>query len=428
MQANKKNNYKLFLIIISICFYIFGFYNKNLSISGSQADFYGFVFKNIQLFDENIIYAIKNYGLLRDANYPLFYIFHAYLNPFSNEIESYLISTFVIGFITYLFFSLCLRNLGLRITDSLLLSSIILYLPFFTGRAYWGTSANLGWFFLIISFYFFLRVKKKLQLNYTKDNLIDIFFLCFFSAAALYTRALFIFFPIYIVLYFLLYDKFFQRKIFLILFYFILSIPGLYLMSIWNGIYDHSNSDVVKEFHTYHNIAKNFPILLNFFFFYLWPIFILEIKDIGIINFFNKIYKSFIFIFLFFLILNITGYLSYLSEYDYGGGAVLKFGYLIKDTNNFLFLFTSSIGFSMIYTLIRDEYKRNLILFLPIFIIYGFPRFIFQDYFEPLIIFLFFLGLIKTSLTFKLKDNVILISTLYIVYFFLVNVIVTYKF
>ena len=136
MQANKKNNYKLFLIIISICFYIFGFYNKNLSISGSQADFYGFVFKNIQLFDENIIYAIKNYGLLRDANYPLFYIFHAYLNPFSNEIESYLISTFVIGFITYLFFSLCLRNLGLRITDSLLLSSIILYLPFFTGRAY----------------------------------------------------------------------------------------------------------------------------------------------------------------------------------------------------------------------------------------------------------------------------------------------------
>ena len=199
-------------------------------------------------------------------------------------------------------------------------------------------------------------------------------------------------------------------------------------MSIWNGIYDHSNSDVVKEFHSYHNIAKNFPILLNCFFFYLWPIFVLEIKDIGIINFFNKIYKSFVFIFLFFLILNITGHLSYLSEYDYSGGAILKFGYLIKDTNNFLFLFTSSIGFSMIYTLIRDEYKRNLILFLPIFIIYGFPRFIFQDYFEPLIIFLFFLGLIKTSLTFKLKDNVILISTLYIVYFFLVNIIVTYNF
>ena len=159
MFKDKINNYKLFLIIISLGFYIFGFYNKNFSISGSQIDFYGFVFRNIDLFRENLIYALNNYGLLRDANYPLFYIFHAYLNPFSQEIGSYLFSTFIIGFLTYLIFSLCLRRLDFKLIDSLLLSSIILYLPFFTGRAYWGTSANLGWFFLIISFYFFIEVK-----------------------------------------------------------------------------------------------------------------------------------------------------------------------------------------------------------------------------------------------------------------------------
>ena len=96
MIANNKNNYKLFLIIISISFYIFGFYNKDFSISGSQADFYGFIFRNIQLFKENLTFSLENYGLLRDANYPLFYIFHAYLNPFSQEAESYLFSTFII--------------------------------------------------------------------------------------------------------------------------------------------------------------------------------------------------------------------------------------------------------------------------------------------------------------------------------------------
>lgn len=426
MIANNKNNYKLFLIIISISFYIFGFYNKFFSISGSQADFYGFVFRNISLFSEDLVYAVKNYGLLRDANYPLFYIFHAYLNPFSQEVGSYLFSTFIIGFLTYLIFSLCLKNLDIKLVDSLLLSSIILYLPFFTGRAYWGTSANLGWFFLIITFYFFIKVKKKIQLKYNRIDLINIFFLCFFSAAALYTRVLFIFFPIYIIFYILFYDKIFKRKFFLLFFYLILSLPGFFLIFLWGGIYDHTNSDMVKQFHTYKNIFKNFPILLNFFFFYLWPVFILEIKEIGISLFFKKIYKSFIFIFLSFLLLNLTGNFSYLSDYDYGGGAILKFGYLINDNNNFLFLITSSIGFSMIYIFVREEYKKNLILLLPIFIMFGVPRFIHQDYVEPLIIFLFFLGFIKTSLLYRLKENVLFISALYIMYFFSVNIVATY--
>ena len=426
MITNKKNNYKLFLIIISIGFYIFGFYNKDFSISGSQADFYGFIFRNIQLFKENLTYSLENYGLLRDANYPLFYIFHAYLNPFSQEVESYLFSTLIIGFLTYLIFGLCLRNLNIKLIDSLLLSSIILYLPFFTGRAYWGTSANLGWFFLIISFYFFIKVRKKILQKYNNNDLINIFFLCLFSAAALYTRVLFIFFPIFIVFYFLLYDKFFQRKTFLALFYFILAIPGFYLIFTWNGIFDHSNSQVVKKYHTYKNIFNNFPIILNYFFFYLWPIFILEIRETGIANFFNKITKSFIFIFLFFLFLNFTGYFSYLSDFSYGGGAILKIGYLINDSNNFLFLTTSAIGFSMIYIFVREDFKRNLILLLPIFIIFGYPKFIFQDYLEPLIIFLFFLGIIKTSLINRLKENVSFISTLYIIYFLSINLVATY--
>ena len=83
------------------------------------------------------------------------------------------------------------------------------------------------------------------------------------------------------------------------------------------------------------------------------------------------------------------------------------------------------MGFSMIYLFVREKCKKNLILLLPIFIIFGFPKFIFQDYLEPLIIFLFFLGFIKTSQNHLLKENTTFISTIYIMYFFSVNVVAT---
>ena len=426
MQIIKKKNYKIAIITISIIFYFVGSYYKFFSVSGASVDFNAFVFRNIQLFKTDLIYAIKNYGLLGDANYPFFYIFHAYLNPFSQEVESYLFSTLIIGFLTYIIFSLSIKNLDIKLIDSLLLSSVILYLPWFTSRAYWGTSANLGWFFLIISFFFFIKVKKNIKLNYNNGDLINIFFLCLFSAAALYVRVSLIFFPIFLVFYFLLYDKLLKRKFYLLLFYSILSIPGLFLIFTWGGIYDHANSSVVKEHHSYKNIFKNFPILLNFFFFYLWPIFLLEIKENGIVYLLKNSVNSFILIFSIFLILNFTGHLSYLSNYTFGGGAILKFGYYINDSNNLIFLITSSIGFSIIHFFLKEDYKKNLILLLPIFIIYGFPQAIYQDYLEPLIIFLFFLGLIKTQLFLKLRESIFFISIIYIIYFFSTNIMSVY--
>jgi len=422
MRADKKNIIKIFLITLSVIFYIFSFHYKDFIISGSQIDFETFVFNNIQLFKVNLSVSIKNYGLLKDANYPLFYIFHAYLNPFSHNEYSYLLSTFVIGLFTFLIFSFCLRKLDFKIIDSLLLSSIILFLPFFTGRAFWGTSANLGWFFLSISFLFFLELKKKIFLDFRISDLINIFGLCFFTAVALYVRVSFIFFAAFIVCYFFLYDNSLERKKYILIFFSLFSLPGFFLIYSWGGIYDHANSDIIYLHHSYKNILKNIPILLSFFFFYLWPILILEIKDLGTNKFIRKYLKSFIFISIIFFILNFTDYLSYLSINNYGGGALLKFGYLIKDKYNVLFLCTASVGFSIIYNLIKNNFKTNFILVLFIFIIYGFPQHLFQDYLEPLIIFLFFTGILSSSLIKYLKENSLIISTIYYIYFFLFNI------
>ena len=91
--------------------------------------------------------SINNYGILGDANYPLDYIFHAFLNPFSHNVKLYLISTLFIGFFTFIIFANSIKIIILTFFKAVIIGSLILLLPWFSGRAYWGTSANLGIFF-----------------------------------------------------------------------------------------------------------------------------------------------------------------------------------------------------------------------------------------------------------------------------------------
>ena len=151
---------KYYLAIFSIFSYFFLFNFKNYSISGSKSDFKSFYFDNIQLFKNKFLISINNYGLLGDANYPLDYIFHAFLNPFSNDKELYLISTLLIGFFTFIIFAKALKKNKFSKSQSIILGSLILLLPWFSGRAYWGTSANLGIFFFNNFFLFFYEFKK----------------------------------------------------------------------------------------------------------------------------------------------------------------------------------------------------------------------------------------------------------------------------
>jgi hypothetical protein len=105
MQKLKKEDFLLILIIfLSLLTYVLNFYFKNYFNLGSRGDFESFVFSNIQLFKQDPLKAIKNYGLLGDANWPLFYLLHAFINPFSSDADKYLLSTTFIGFLTFLVF------------------------------------------------------------------------------------------------------------------------------------------------------------------------------------------------------------------------------------------------------------------------------------------------------------------------------------
>jgi len=156
--------------------------------------------------------------------------------------------------------------------------------------------------------------------------------------------------------------------------------------------------NLTEEYHNYKFIIKNIPILLSFFSFYLIPFLLVESLEKGLKNTISKYLKNFLFAFFFFIILWKFDLLNYLAEFTYGGGAILKLNYLIKPENYFLLLIFSSLGFSILYEILKENFKTNISILLPIFLIYGFSGMLFQEYVEPLILIITFSGLLSTSL------------------------------
>ena len=113
--------------------------------------------------------------------------------------------------------------------------------------------------------------------------------------------------------------------------------------------------------------------------------------------------------------------MNYLSDMVNGGGVILEFGSYIGDKLNLIFLITSSIGFSFLYYFLKQNFKNNIILFLPIFLIFGHPKVLYQDYFEPLIFIMFFLGIICNKFDKIIYKNFIYIYVIYFVYFVIYN-------
>ena len=106
----------------------------------------------------------------------------------------------------------------------------------------------------------------------------------------------------------------------------------------------------------------------------------------------------FMIFFLFLFFLYYFNFLEFLTMTKLGGGFFLKLNNLIFEKNYIIFILFSSFGFVYIFEYMQMN-KRNIILFLSL-LIYCFPKFIFQEYFEPLVLILFF-----TLIELKKKPN-----------------------
>jgi len=399
MLLNKKIFLKItVLLLISISFFLGYFFREN-AVGGGK-EFYTLSWPIIQSLKEDFLFTINNFYLFKDATWPFSNIINAYLNPFSDDITNFQLSNTIISFFIFLIFAIILKRVFLHVKfiDILLTSSVIIILPFFRTSAFWGKNENYGWLFLMLALYFFFEIRKNITKIPTTKDIINVMLFCFTSACALYARQALVFLPIS-YLFYLFFNKANNKIIIVsIISFFIFAMPGILLILTWGGLLDSTNREGVFYGSWLHHkyIIKNIPILLSFLGFYLLPILVIDFMNCGLKNFSKKYLKNFALAFLVFVFLMQTNGLNYLGEYTLGGGALLKLNYLIHK-NNFLLLLTfSSIGFAILMKFFRED-RNNIIILMPMLIIYTFPKLLYQEYLEPLILLMFFLAL-KTDL------------------------------
>ena len=418
MILNKNIFFKIIVISLVIISFFLGYFLRENSVGGGP-EFYELSWPIIQSFKKNFLFTIKNYGSFRDYTIPFSHILNAYINPFSNDVENFQLSVTVISFTIFLVFAQVCKKIfrQINIVDILLISSTILLLPFYRTSAFWGKNENYGWLFFILALYFFYEIKNDMSKSSSNRYTINVILFCFFSSCALYARQALAFLPISYFLY-LFYNNA-DKKIIItsIISFTIFAIPALLLILTWGNVFDLENN---PNFFTWwihpEHLLKNFPILLSFFGFYFLPILVIEFFNLEFKNFINKYLKSFLFALIIFVFLSQLNLLSYLGDYARAGGAILKVNYLIQKNNYLLLLLFSSVGFSVLMRLFKEDVKNNATFLLPVLIIYCFPNLLYQEYVEPLILIIFFLVL-KTNLQKIYFRNISFSNLIFISYF-----------
>lgn len=372
---------KYFFVIFCFISYFIGFYFRENIAGGAEQDFINFTWPLIQSFKLNFFETIKNYGTFGEGSLPMFHIINSYLNPFTFSQIYFQLSISIISLLNSLFFSqILIKKYRLPLIDTLVYSSIFLILPFFRSSAFWGITENLGWLFLILSIKYFFYYENK----YYKNKILTVFLICIFSSLALYTRPYLVFFPIYlIVLSFFRKDYFFIK--FSFLFYFLFSLPGIILLYIWEGLFKlgEGENNTILEYHNPKWILKNLIMFPSIFLFYFIPF---EFSKKNYLSLERLFSISVILIIV--LLLYSFGSFDYLKSTELGGGAFLKANKVLFKDNLLFYLIISSAGILLVINYFNISVK-NKILFLSL-IIYLFPKFILQEYFEPLVILILF--------------------------------------
>lgn len=416
MREKYFDNLKYCYLSIAILFYFYGFFQRENIAGGAEQDFLKFTWPLIISFKDNFFYTLKNYGSFGEGSFPLFHILNAYLNPFTFDKFYFQGSITIISFLNFIILAQVIKkNFKIPLIDSLIFSSALLFLPFFRSSAYWGITENFGWLFLILSinFYFDYNNNKK-----DKTSKLKIFLVCLFSSLALYTRPYLVFFPIFIMIY-----SMFKKDVLFLkygsIIYFFFSLPVFYLLFLWGGIFYELGDNKTSLIADYHNpkfIFKNLIIFSTILFFYLFPLKLSE-KFSNLFNIDKKTVIYFLALFCLFISLDFLGVFNYLSNTTLGGGVILKINQIFF--NNFIMFFSvSAIGF----LIIKDYFffsTKNIILLFSL-LIFCFPKHIFQEYYEPLILILFFtiLDLNDNKIKNLKKSKTLIIFILYFVFYY----------
>jgi len=399
-----NNTIKIGIFLILYFSLIIGFFYGENSSGGAYPDFL-MRMSLIENFKKNFIETFLNYHNLNDRHSPLFIIIISYINSLGIELD--LIRLIHLNLLPLLVF-ISYKCLILKFPNSHTNLLFLICCSFFLSAslrsiAIWPDSRIIGLFLFLCSVYFFIKFKIELKYKY-----------CIYSNLLLILSAYFSpNFSIFLIYFFFYYFKFynFSRQILNLIFLnFILSLPMLFYVFILDvnffAIKAISNISMTESL----NISNKIFIISSLIFFYMLPFIFSKLPLKLIINEFKINYFYFSTILFFSLIY----FFNYSNEYT-GGGFFFKLSNEIFG-NSYLFFLIVFISFLLIVSLFQLNINNFLLFFL---LIISNPQLtIYNKYYDPLLMLLFFLCFDFKFNMKKIINNNLLIN-FYVFYFFL---------
>ncbi len=389
MNIKTENIIILMLISLSIILFSIGFYLREISNGAAHTDFQLHIWPLVNDFKSDYVATLKNYLNYKEATFPFYHSIQAILNPFKSSYIHFIFSNTILNLFILLTFYYFLKkkisfdNSNLSI---FLLPFIFLLSPWFRSTSYWSTTENFALFFLIPAcYYLFLLIQNE-------DNHKTNFLLTLFISLAIYSRQQFIFLGLtHIAI--LTMNSDYKKLLNTCVYYFILSLPGLYTYYLWGVFNDLNNATSASSYISLENIFLNIPKISTLIFFYLIPIFLININSI-------KKYLNLNQFFIYFILLIFIEYIFF-KNIDYtkfGGGYIIKFNQIFLNNSIYLIILVSSIFFSILICLRKVINYRYYILLLFIFLVLGLPKYLYQEWFDPVYLIFYYMFIPKEKL------------------------------
>ncbi len=405
-----KKQFGIIIFVLSFISLLVGFFfnedGTGLALSGDFRDTLPYVFE----LKKNIFIDPTPWTL----HFPLHYVLFANVDLILNNIYFTRFFFCFLSILVPILFYFCLK---LRFKDSnrnilLILSSVIFFTPGFRYSAIWANDHIFGCIFFLLSIFFFLKWFN--DSSNIKKNFFYIFFNILSLTICCYSR------QYYVVFFFLFLYIYFQylnlnQFIIVIFFCFLLSLPGLFIIYKFPGLF--------TKLSFTHNLLNNLFGNFSALFVYVFPFFFINLlkKNNENIKIKKIILLFFLSLFLFFIFLKKLDYQETLSLGAFFVISKYMFG------NYFLFYFTVIFGFFLTMNLIQ----KRIDFFLVFIIIFTFSGYVvIQKYFEPLFYFVFFLLMQNNFKNFFLKNfsAAFLLLFSYIFYYLVTIFDLFYKF
>ena len=379
-SISKNSNYEKYLSIIiffaTIISFFIGFLLRENSAGGGLIDL-SHEWHNYLLLKQDILGFL--YGNYEASRFPLFHILNLKLNPFIIFKFDFILSFFIYSFILILTYYYCLvftfKNQQKHII--FLLLSILLLSPYFRTSSFWGLQENLAYIFFLASFA--LYEKKKIKL-----------LVIFVSFLSFYSDQKFIFVPAIFFFKYLNKDQIFNKENFKLLAYcIILFLPAMLVFYIWGGLTKDETTSGVNEFATR---PQNILFSLNIIFLYLIPFFLLKYNKFNLNELFNR--KNIIFYFLFVILYFFIRTFYIDVSLPVSGGWAFKVFINLFNLNTpiaeIIYFFISFLSFLVIFSYFKilkiSLLNKMILLFLIFYVL--FIEIVFQEYFDPLMLFI----------------------------------------